>query len=69
MLIRTGNTDNAPNIQMTIPFLFRLLELVREDVKTDVDLHIILETLLKTAKNDVPLSMCDYSAIAAANPK
>ena len=72
MLIRTSDPvkkTEVPTIEMTIPFLVRLLELVREDVKSDVNLHIVLETLLTVAQNDRALSMSDYPGVAAANPK
>lgn len=66
---QTTKTPEQPTIEMTIPFLVRLLELVREDVKSDVNLHIILETLLTVAQGDKMLSMADYPEIAATNPK
>lgn len=72
MYMRTqdsARTAKQPTVEMTIPFLVRLLELVREDVKSDVNLHIVLETLLTMAQNDRELTMADYPAIAATNPK
>ena len=56
-------------IKMTIPFLVRLLELVREDVKTDVNLHIILEKLLSLAAENGTLSIKHYACIEESNPK
>jgi hypothetical protein len=58
----------TPTVELTVPLFIRLLELVREEVKTDVNLHKILEVILALADRDEPLSMDDYRKIADANP-
>jgi len=63
-----NTSDTLPTISMTIPLFVRVLELVREDVKTDVDLHIILEKIVALSTNGL-LDMGVYNIIAASNPK
>ena len=60
--------DSGPKVCFTIPLLVRVLELVREDVKSDVNLHKILEVLLALSAERC-LTMEDYEKIAEANPK
>ena len=59
----------TPTVEMTVPLFIRVLELVREDVRSDVNLHIILETILAMATEDRTLVMDDYARIADANPR
>lgn len=60
--------ESGPCVSFTIPLLVRVLELVREDVKSDVDLHKILEVVLALSAEGC-LSMEHYAKIAEANPK
>ncbi len=62
------SNDNAMCVSFTIPLLVRVLELVREDVKSDVNLHKILEVILAHSVNGC-LNMSHYEKIAEANPK
>jgi hypothetical protein len=55
--------DQADSVTMDIPLLTRVLELVREDVKDDVELHHIVDRLIKI-KNNGTLTMDDYDFIA-----
>ena len=59
----------TPTVEMSVPLFIRVLELVREDVRSDVNLHIILETILALATEDRTLVMDDYPKIAEANPR
>ena len=54
--------DDKDNITMNIPLLIRMLEYAREDAKTDMDLHKVVENLIKK-RNDGVLSMSDYEDI------
>ena len=54
------------HVSFDIPLLIRLFELVREDVKTDVDLHMVVEKIVSLQDKGV-LTMNDYEEIAAAN--
>jgi hypothetical protein len=58
--------DEQDHVTFDIPLLIRLFELVREDVKTDVDLHNLVERIL-SMKNQGVLTMQDYEDIAAAS--
>lgn len=51
-------------IKLDVPLFIRLLELAREEVKQDADLHDIGEAVAKMSQNDV-LTMDDYDAIVA----
>ena len=58
--------DKQDYVSMDIPLLIRLFELVREDVKTDVDLHNVVERII-SLKNKGILSMDQYEQIASAS--
>lgn len=60
------NTDPTDHVTLDIPLLIRLFELVREDVKTDVDLHNVVEKMI-SLKNKGVLTMSDYEEIASGN--
>lgn len=49
-------------IKINVPTFIRLLELVREDVKNDPDLHDIAEIATKLSHDGV-ITMDDYDAI------
>jgi hypothetical protein len=55
--------DFRDTITVNIPLLIRLLELAREDVKTDVELHNIVERMINLRRT-VPLTMKHYRQIA-----
>ena len=61
-----STNDPADHVSLDIPLLIRLFELVREDVKTDVDLHFIVEKIIALKDKGV-LSMEDYTEIASGN--
>jgi DNA-binding ferritin-like protein len=51
-------------IQLDVPLFIRLLELAREDVKQDADLHDVAEAVIKLSQNSVA-TMEDYDKIVA----
>jgi hypothetical protein len=55
--------DKKDTVTFDIPLLIRVLELAREDVKDDMELHRIVERLLDMRHKGV-LTMDDYDAIA-----
>jgi hypothetical protein len=55
--------DKKDTITFDIPLLIRVFELVREDVKTDVTLHKVVERLIDMRHKGV-LTMDDYTSIA-----
>ena len=57
--------DKQDFVSLDIPLLIRVLELVREDIKTDKDLHDLVERIL-AIKNMGILTMDQYEKIASA---
>ena len=58
--------DKKDTVVLDIPLLIRVLELAREDIKTDADLHRVVEKLISIRNNGV-LTMDDYNTIANIN--
>ena len=58
--------DRQDFVSFDIPLLIRLFELVREDIKTDKDLHDLVERIL-SVKNMGILTMDQYEKIATAH--
>ena len=56
-------TDKEDVLSFDIPLFIRILELAREDVKEDMELHRITERLLSIRKKGI-LTMDDYEFIA-----
>jgi hypothetical protein len=54
--------DRRDTITLDIPFLIRLLEYAREDAKTDMALHKVVERLIDIRKKGV-LTMADYKLV------
>ena len=52
-------------IHISIPLFIRLMELAKEEVDVDRDLHIITEALIKVSGED-PATMDDYAGIVQA---
>lgn len=55
--------DKKDTVTVDIPLLIRILELAREDIKTDMDLHRVVERLIDIRDKGV-LTMNDYNFIA-----
>ena len=49
-------------VQLDVPLFIRLLELAREDVKQDADLHDIAEAVVKLSQQG-PVTMASYDQI------
>ncbi len=60
---RGGNVDAKDTITIDVPLMIRLLELSREDIKSDAELHFLVEKLIEL-KNKPVLTMDDYAFIA-----
>jgi hypothetical protein len=56
-------TDKKDTVTFDIPLLIRVLELAREDIKSDMDLHRVVERLINMRDKGV-LTMDEYDAIA-----
>jgi predicted RNA binding protein YcfA (HicA-like mRNA interferase family) len=55
--------DKKDTVTVDIPLLIRLLELAREDIKSDMDLHRVVEKLI-SIRNKGVLTMNDYDTVA-----
>ena len=55
--------DPVDTVTMDVPLLTRVLELSRESVKSDADLHKIITRMLDLKNNGI-LTMNDYDKIA-----
>ena len=51
-------------VQLDVPLFIRLLELAREDVKQDADLHDVAEAVVKLSQQG-PVTMAAYDQIVA----
>ena len=63
-----GSVDKKDSVTLDIPLLIRTLELAREDVHSDAELHKVVENLLEL-KNKSVLTMDDYAYIAEIEHK
>ena len=63
-----GSVDAKDTLTVDIPLMIRLLELSREDIKSDAELHHVAERLLGL-KNKGVLTMDDYAFIAQVKEK
>jgi hypothetical protein len=64
----TEKVDQKDSITLDIPLLIRVLELAREDVKTDMELHRVVERLINIRNKGV-LTMDEYDFIAGLKKK
>ena len=55
--------DKKDTVTLDIPLLIRVLELAREDIRTDMDLHRVVEKLINIRTKGM-LTMKDYNYIA-----
>ena len=53
----------ADIVHLDVPLFIRLLELAREDVKQDADLHDIAQKVVELTQDDKLATMADYDAI------
>ena len=63
-----NTSDPVDHVTMDIPLLTRVLELAREDIKSDADLHQVLTRIIGI-KNQGILTMQDYEKIAGPAPE
>lgn len=61
--LRNEEVDKKDTITMDIPLLIRMLELAREDMKTDAELHRVVEKLIDIRNKGV-LTMDDYDFVS-----
>lgn len=56
--------DQQDTVTLDVPLLIRIMELAREDIKSDADLHNVVERILGLKDQGV-LTMQNYDAIVA----
>ena len=56
-------TNPQDVIKLNVPLLLRLLEYAKEDAKTDMDLHVVIENLLKNSTAGKTLDMSYYDSL------
>jgi len=59
-----NNDDPTDTIHIDVPTFIRLLELSREDVKSDMPLHFIAEKAVELSKDGI-ITMDNYEEIIA----
>ena len=52
----------ADIVKLDVPLFIRLLELAREEIKDDADIHDVAEIVIKMSKQG-PVTMANYEAI------
>lgn len=67
-LVKESSTDPQDTVTVDVPLLIRLLELAREELKSDVELHHVVERIL-SIRNSGTLTMSDYEKIAGPQPQ
>jgi hypothetical protein len=50
-------------LSFTVPLLIRIMEYSKEDAKTDMDLHVATENMLRLGADGTTLTMDDYDEI------
>lgn len=56
-----ASTDTQDMVTMDVPLFIRLLEVAREELKTDAELHNLVERVLQRHRaSDSGLTMTDY---------
>lgn len=60
--ITKENSDTIDVISMDVPLFTRILELSREEIKSDADLHQLITKIIEL-KNKGTLTMQDYESI------
>lgn len=61
--------NEADVVKVDVPLLIRLLEYVREDVRTDEEIHKIAENIICLCGTGEVLSMNSYEDIVYIAPK
>lgn len=54
--------------KLSIPLLLRLLEFAREDAKSDLDLHFVVENVIKLHQTRQHLNMEQYKELVTEPP-
>ena len=57
------STNPADRVAMDVPLLLRIMEYSKEDAKTDMDLHHVVEKLIELSSSGETLTMANYNDI------
>lgn len=60
---RLEKADTVDTVTMDIPLLTRIMEVCREEVKSDVELHELLTNLITVSKDKPVLNIEDYATV------
>ena len=55
--------STLPTVEMDVPLLVRILEIARENLKSDDELHVFVERILRATSERTPLTMADIGKI------
>lgn len=56
-------------VSMDVPLMIRIFEYIREEVKTDKEIHIIASNLVDISSSEAELTMDDYDRIIPEKDK
>lgn len=59
------SNNPTDTISVDVPLMIRIMEYAKEDAKTDMDLHVVAENLVRLSEGGKTLGMDDYDAIVA----
>lgn len=65
-MMRETSNDPKDQVTLDVPLFIRMLELAREDIKSDEELHKVVERVL-ALKNQGTLTMDDYPEIVGGD--
>lgn len=60
--LKEDDIDQPDKVTLDIPLLTRILELAREDIKSDQELHKVITNIINIKNKDL-LTMQDYDSI------
>lgn len=61
--LKEMSMDKVDNITLDVPLFIRLMEVAREELKSDADLHNLVTRVIAQSKNSKILTMDDYEAV------
>ena len=62
----TAQSNPVDKVTMDVPLLLRIMEYSKEDAKTDMDLHHVVEKLISLSSDGQPLNMDHYEQIVGS---
>lgn len=63
---KTEAVNPTDRVTMDVPLLLRIMEYSKEDAKTDMDLHHVVEKLVELSANGQALNMDNYNDIVGS---